>query len=115
MDTSLTNVITHAITLITGSAGTLLFNYWRSRSEEKINLRKTDLQEDQQIFTYYKNLVDTLNSQVQSLRAEVIELNKIHIDCIKKNSDLLAQVARLEEKVKVLENRFDVDKIKSST
>lgn len=108
-----TSIISHAASVFGGSIGTLFFNYLRSRSQDRIDNKKVELQEDQQAFLMYKGLVDHLNASVLRMEAEIKQLTKDHHDCMMKNSVMVAQVQLLEAKIKSLEEKlkkFENDK-----
>ena len=100
------SIFTHGLTLIGGSIGTLIFNYLRSRSQDKLDNKKVDLQQDQQTFLMYKELVNHLSTSVLRMELEIKQLTKDHHECTLKNVTLLAQVQNLEGKIKVLEQKL---------
>ena len=120
--TSLSNILSIIIGSLGGSGGTLLYNYLRSKSQDRIESKKIeqqnqienkkiDLAEDQQIFNFYKTLVETLNSSVLQMRNQISQLDLDHQECTKKNASLLIKIENLEDKVKSLEERLvDYDK-----
>ena len=108
-----TTFITHALSTLGGSVGTLFFNYLRSRSQDKLDSKKVELQEDNQTFLMYKELVNHLNTSVLRMEAEIKQLTKDHHDCMMKNSTMVAQIQLLEAKIKSLEEKlkkFENDK-----
>lgn len=100
------SILTHALSLIGGSFGTVIFNYLRARNQDKIDVKKVDLQQDQQTFLMYKELVNHLSTSVLRMEVEIKQLTKDHHDCTLKNVTLLAQVQNLEGKIKVLEQKI---------
>jgi hypothetical protein len=109
---SLSTILSYALTLFGGSFGMWLVNIYRAKNESKLNERKTDLQEDQQIFNFYKDLVQTLNANVTAMRSELAKLSSDHALCQERNAKLEAQVMLLQEKVKTLEEKVknNIDK-----
>jgi hypothetical protein len=75
-------LITHTLSVLGGSLGTLIFNYFRSRSQDKLDSKKIDLQQDQQAFLMYKDIVDRLNNDVLRMQGEIKELTIAHNECI---------------------------------
>lgn len=110
MDYSLGGFLTAAAAFLAGGAGKTLLDFFRERNAASLAAQsqgdKDRLAANDQAFSVYKNLVDTLTSQVAKLNDDIRRVEQLHIDCEKSGAKRESEIRVLESKVEMMTTTF---------